>query len=169
MAYESRPTPNPLVILPTIILQKPTVNVWIAPPKVKTKAPTKSVPLRPILSPTVPAATEVTVSYECPVDPVEPSSRTESTNLEDCNYCANFNGPGIVEVLSEVRAGDNTTHDATLSGQKDSQNPERTSQMHPWSYPNYPEQCSSSAYLVVAQGKKSLTRKTPRLTNTEIE
>lgn len=132
------------------------VKVWIAPPKVKTKAPTKSVPLRPILSPTVPAATEVTVSCEFAVDSVEPSRRTESTDLEDCDYCANFNGPGIVEVLSEVRAGDNTTHDTTLSGQKDGQNSERTSQMHPWSYPNYPEQRSSSAYLVVAQGGEVL-------------
>ena len=57
--HERRPTPNPLIRRPNIIVQNPVVKVWIKPPIVNTTAPTKRVPLRPIRSPTRPAAMEV--------------------------------------------------------------------------------------------------------------
>jgi len=59
---ESKPTPSPLVIRPKTIVQNPTVTVWIAPPMVNIMAPANSVPFRPMISPTRPAATEVTIS-----------------------------------------------------------------------------------------------------------
>lgn len=42
------------------MIQKPGVRVWIAPPTANIIAPTKSVPLRPRLSPMRPAASDVT-------------------------------------------------------------------------------------------------------------
>jgi hypothetical protein len=58
--HERSPTPQPLMTRPSTIVQKPTVNVWKMPPMLKMTAPTKSVPLRPMESPILPAAIEVT-------------------------------------------------------------------------------------------------------------
>lgn len=68
--YERSPTPHPLITLPAIIVQNPTVNVCTAPPIVNTTAPMNRVPLRPSRSPIVPAAIEVTDDkrHECLVD-----------------------------------------------------------------------------------------------------
>jgi hypothetical protein len=60
--YDRRPTPAPLIIRPKTITPKPVVNVCTAPPIVNTNAPTKSVPFRPITSPTRPAARDVAKS-----------------------------------------------------------------------------------------------------------
>ena len=46
------------------MLAIPPVKVWIAPPMVKTTAPVHRVPLRPIASPTRPAASEVTMGHQ---------------------------------------------------------------------------------------------------------
>lgn len=61
--HDSKPTPKPAMIRPMTMTQKPEVNVWMAPPKAKTSAPMKSVPLRPMMSPMRPAATDVTARY----------------------------------------------------------------------------------------------------------
>lgn len=53
---DNSPTPKPLTIRPTTMIVKPLVKVWIAPPIVKTMAPMNRVPLRPMISPTRPAA-----------------------------------------------------------------------------------------------------------------
>ncbi|KAG6889859.1 hypothetical protein C0992_003838 [Termitomyces sp. T32_za158] len=56
------PTPKPLTIRPTTNEVRPVEKVWNVPPIVKITLPKKSVPLRPSISPTRPAATEVTVA-----------------------------------------------------------------------------------------------------------
>ena len=58
--HESRPTPNPLMMGPTTMITKPGVNVCTAPPIVKMTAPMNSVPFLPRVSPTRPAASDVT-------------------------------------------------------------------------------------------------------------
>ena len=60
VTHESRPTPNPLMMRPTTMITKPGVNVCTAPPIVKITAPMNSVPFLPIVSPTRPAARDVT-------------------------------------------------------------------------------------------------------------
>lgn len=60
LTNESSPTPNPAIILPITIIQKPGVIVCIAPPIANTTAPEKRVPLRPRISPMRPAAIDVT-------------------------------------------------------------------------------------------------------------
>jgi hypothetical protein len=62
--HDNRPTPNPEINLPITMLGMPPVKVWIAPPIVKITAPVNRVPLRPIASPTRPAASEVTVEHQ---------------------------------------------------------------------------------------------------------
>jgi hypothetical protein len=61
--HERRQTPQPLMTRPSTIVQKQTVNVWKMPPMLKTTAPTKSVPLRPMVLPILPATIEVTAGY----------------------------------------------------------------------------------------------------------
>lgn len=56
--------PKPEKIRPRTITQKPGVKVWMAPPTAKTTAPLKSVPRLPMISPTCPAATDVTAQKE---------------------------------------------------------------------------------------------------------
>lgn len=60
IAHDNKPTPAPLTIRPNTIVQNPLAKVWMSPPTVKTQAPINRVPLRPIISPTLPAAIEVT-------------------------------------------------------------------------------------------------------------
>lgn len=60
--HESKPTPSPEMTRPITMTQKPEVKVWMAPPTAKTTAPLKSVPLLPMISPTCPAAMDVTAT-----------------------------------------------------------------------------------------------------------
>jgi hypothetical protein len=62
--YDSSPTPRPLMIRPRTRIVNEGVNACVAPPIVNTSAPMNSVPLRPIMSPTRPAAREVTIEVE---------------------------------------------------------------------------------------------------------
>lgn len=61
---DKRPTPNPEMIRPSTIIMKLVLPVCIAPPMIKTVAPQKSVRFLPILSPIVPARSEVTRVYQ---------------------------------------------------------------------------------------------------------
>lgn len=106
---DSKPTPNPLTTLPMTIVLKPTVKVCMMPPSVNTNAPTNSVPRRPIMSPTLPDATDVTGKGEGQAyDLVQ--KHTESTNLENGHHRPDLQRTWIIEILSKVRTGDNPTH-----------------------------------------------------------
>lgn len=115
-AYDSKPTPKPLIVLPRTIIGIPVVNVWIAPPIAKTTAPINRVPLRPSKSPTRPAATDVTVrqliNYSVSQGLVK--KHTECANFEDSNHDTQLTRTGIAEILAEMGTGDNPGHDAAI-------------------------------------------------------
>lgn len=63
MTHDKKPTPKPDMILPNTMTSKEVAKVWTAPPTEKMTAPQKRVLRRPKMSPTLPAAKEVTVVY----------------------------------------------------------------------------------------------------------
>ena len=115
--HERRPTPRPDTMRPTTMTQKPGVKVWIAPPTAKMTAPKKRVPRLPMMSPTRPAATEVTAVRE---DMVRAESEggsvwselTECADLKDGYHGADLQSGRVVKVLAEVRASNDPRHDA---------------------------------------------------------
>lgn len=102
------------MIRPMTIVQKPEVKVCMAPPRAKTTAPLKSVPRLPMMSPTCPAATEVTAyTIRTPREVVvqdASSELTEGADFEHCYHRPNLNSSRVIEVFSEVWAGDDTRH-----------------------------------------------------------
>lgn len=113
--------PKPEKIRPRTITQKPGVKVWMAPPTAKTTAPLKSVPRLPMISPTCPAAIDVTAQKEVNRNiAVSQNSallgfaceRTEGSDLEDGDHSSNLDWPRFVEILPEVWACDHTGHNA---------------------------------------------------------
>lgn len=140
VAHDRSPTPNPLIIRPITMTANPVVNVCTAPPSVKMIAPMKSVPLRPMISPTRPAATLVTVrSGNEDRQRGGMDKRTKCSDFEYRHHTADFYRPGRLEEALEVRARDDPRHDSAVL-----QHPAvfRTvpTRTYPWSYPN----CESS-------------------------
>lgn len=106
---------------PIIIVQKPTVKVWTAPPIVKTTAPMNRVPFRPIMSPTLPAATEVTFRLLSRLCTYRDSKLTECTNFQDSNHSPKLYWSWTTKVLLEMRASDNPAHDTVLQSAQTNQ------------------------------------------------
>jgi hypothetical protein len=78
----------------------------------KTTAPTKSVPLRPMVSPILPAATDVTAGHRLKfMDCAERNEElTKSTNLENGDHGSNLKGIGSSKEVYKVRTCDNAGH-----------------------------------------------------------